>query len=77
MTAATQKKKKAELEKELDSALEATFPASDAVSIDNAISDAPDRPVGRRPAPIDRNLVDALAREVARKKGAGINRKPG
>lgn len=66
----TIEKKKAELEKELDKALEATFPASDAVSIDNQVSDAPDRPIDRRPPNIDRKLVDKLAKEVADKNGA-------
>lgn len=70
MTTATEKKKKAELEKELDKALEATFPASDAVSIDNQVSDSPDRPIDRRPPTIDKKLVDKLAKEVAEKKGA-------
>lgn len=69
MTTATQKKK-AELEKELDKALEATFPASDAVSIDSQISDTPDRPVHRRPPAIDKKVVDKLAKQVAEKKGA-------
>ena len=70
MTTATEKKKKAELEKELDKALEATFPASDAISIDNQVSDVPDRPIDRRPPTIDKKLVDKLAKEVAEKKGA-------
>ncbi|MCC7252736.1 hypothetical protein [Hyphomicrobium sp.] len=64
------KRSKAELEKELDEALEATFPASDPVSIGEATSDEPDRPVDRRPPNIDKRLVDKLAKEVARKKGA-------
>lgn len=67
---ATIKKKKAELEQELDKALEATFPASDPVSLENTISDRPDRPVDRAPAKIDKQLVEALAKEVAQKKGA-------
>lgn len=70
MTTVTEKKKKAELENELDKALEATFPASDAISIDATISDTPDRPVHRRPPKIDKNLVDELAKEVADKRGA-------
>jgi hypothetical protein len=70
MTTTSEKKKKAELEKELDKALEATFPASDAVSIDNQVSDMPDRPIDRRPPAIDKKLVDKLAKEVAEKKGA-------
>jgi hypothetical protein len=66
----TKVKKKAELEKELDSALEQTFPASDAVSIDDTTSGGPERPVDRRPPKIDKRLVDALAKKVAQKKGA-------
>lgn len=67
---ATVKKKKVELEKELDNALEATFPASDPVSIDATTSDVPDRPVDRRPPTIDKKLVEKLAKAVADKKGA-------
>lgn len=70
MTTVSEKKKKAELEKELDKALEATFPASDPISIDNIVSDVPDRPIDRRPPSIDKKLVDKLAKEVAEKKGA-------
>ena len=70
MTTGSEKKKKAELEKELDQALEATFPASDAVSIDNQVSDMPDRPIDRRPPTSDTKLVDKLAKEVAEKMGA-------
>lgn len=74
MTTATEKKKRAELESELNKALEATFPASDAITIDDTISDMPDRPVDRRPPKIDKKLVDALAREVAEKKGLSAKR---
>jgi acetylornithine deacetylase/succinyl-diaminopimelate desuccinylase-like protein len=66
----TVKKKKAELEEELEKALEETFPASDPVTIDLTSSDVPDRPVDRRPPKIDKKLVDALAKKVADKKGA-------
>jgi hypothetical protein len=59
-----------ELDSELENALEATFPASDPVSIGEGTSDKPDRPANRRPAQIDKHLVDELAAEVARKKGA-------
>lgn len=67
---ASKRKQKAELEKELDKALEATFPASDPVAIEGKTSDRPDRPVDRRPAKIDKSLVEALAKKVAKKKGA-------
>ena len=66
----TTDKKKNELEEELDNALEATFPASDPVSIGGTTSDKPKRPADRRPPKIDKDLVDKLAREVAEKKGA-------
>jgi len=58
------------LEDELENALEATFPASDPVQIGSPTSETPDRPLHRRPAAIDKDLVDRLAREVGRKKGA-------
>lgn len=64
------KKNKSELENELDTALEATFPASDPVSIEGAVSATPDRPRDRRPPAIDKKLVEELAKEVAGKKGA-------
>jgi hypothetical protein len=57
-----------DIDQELEDALEATFPASDPVHI--GASDGPDRPVDRRPAQIDKALVDKLAREVGKKKGA-------
>jgi len=61
---------KAELEAQLEKALEATFPASDPVSIGDVTCDTPDRPENRRPAAIDKALVEKLAKEVAEKKGA-------
>lgn len=61
---------KAELEIELDKALEATFPASDPVAVGDVTSDTPDRPRDRRPAVIDKALVEMLAKEVADRKGA-------
>ncbi len=67
---ASRRKQNAELEKDLDKALEATFPASDPVAIEGKTSDRPDRPVNRRPPTIDKGLVDALAKKVAKKKGA-------
>lgn len=70
MTATIGKKRKAELEKELDEALEATFPASDPVRIGEETADGPDRPAGRQAPKIDKKLVDELAKEVAEKKGA-------
>lgn len=63
-------KKKAEIEEELDEALEATFPASDPVSIHSGAEVTPVRPLDRRPAKLDKALVERLAQEVADKKGA-------
>lgn len=61
----------AELDEQLEEALENTFPASDPVNVGDVTADTPDRPASRRPAEIDKDLVDKLAREVARKrKGA-------
>jgi hypothetical protein len=56
---------KAELEKQLDQALEGTFPASDPISIGDVTTSTPDRPLHRKPAAIDQALVERLAREVA------------
>lgn len=70
MTSIDKKKKKAELEKELDQALEATFPASDPLAIGEETSDDPDRPASRQAPKIDKKLVDTLAKEVAGRKGA-------
>jgi hypothetical protein len=61
------KPSKVDLEKELDEALKGTFPASDPMHVGEATAAEPDRPVGRRPAKIDKALVDKLAREVDRK----------
>lgn len=61
---------KVELEKSLDAALQDTFPASDPVQVGSASSVTADRPVGRRPARIDKALVERLAAEVADKQGA-------
>jgi len=61
----------AELQRELDEALKGTFPASDPVSVGEVTAEQPDRPQGRRPAKVDKALIEKLAREVARKhKGA-------
>jgi hypothetical protein len=61
---------KPELDEDLEDALEATFPASDPIHIASDKSAKPDRPVERRPAKIDKGLVDKLAREVEKDKGA-------
>ena len=59
---------KAELNQELDDALKGTFPASDPVAIGVATSGEPDRPIGRKPALIDKELVQELAAHVAAKQ---------
>jgi|AERA01.1.fsa_nt_gi hypothetical protein len=64
------KKKKAELEKELDEALAATFPASDPIAVGEETSGGPDRPASRQAPKIDKKLVDELAKTVDEKKGA-------
>jgi hypothetical protein len=61
------KRQSKELDQELDDALENTFPASDPVAVGDVTSDEPERPVNRRPARIDKALVDKLAKEVADK----------
>jgi hypothetical protein len=58
----------AETEQELDQALKATFPASDPVAIGDATGTEADRPVHRRPAVIDKTLVEELARNAAEKQ---------
>lgn len=63
-------KSKAEADKDLSLALEQTFPASDAFSIDD-VDVRPVRPVGRMPAAIDKSLVDRMARDVKRWHGQG------
>lgn len=63
-------KSKREQDRELSEALEETFPASDAVAVNEA-DEGPVRPVHRRPALIDKHLVDELAEEVERKSHEG------
>jgi hypothetical protein len=59
---------KAELDQELDAALKGTFPASDPVAIGEATSAKPDRPIDRKPALLDKELVHKLAEHVAAKQ---------
>lgn len=61
---------KAELEKQLDNALENTFPASDPVSVGDVTSDTPERPATRQTAKIDTALVEKLAKQLAAKHKA-------
>lgn len=55
---------KADLDGQLDDALQDSFPASDPVTIGEASATGPDRPPYRRPAMLDTELVDELARNV-------------
>lgn len=58
---------KHEKDVELNEALQETFPASDAIATGEATSTKPDRPVHRRPAQLDKALVEQLAKNVAAK----------
>lgn len=58
---------RAELERQLDNALEQTFPASDPVTIGEPTTSEPERPVHCRPAQLDTELVNELAKNVAAK----------
>lgn len=55
---------KADLDGQLDEALKDSFPASDPVAIGEPSSTGPDRPLNRRPATLDTELVNELARNV-------------
>ena len=59
---------KAELDRELNDALKGTFPASDPVTIGDATSTEPDRPIGRKPALLDKELVHELADHLKQKE---------
>lgn len=54
-------------ERELDDALDKTFPASDPISLDSALNDR--ARIDRQPAVLDRELVERLAREARSKAG--------
>ncbi len=60
-------KSKSEIDKELDTALDETFPASDAIAVDRT-EDEPIRPVDRKPALIDKGLVEKLSEQAKTKK---------
>lgn len=62
---------KSELEEQLDSALQDTFPASDPVTVGEVSGETPERPADRQAPAIDKALVEKLAREVAKKKKKG------
>lgn len=61
---------KAELDKELDDALKGTFPASDPVAIGQPTATEPDRPIDRKPALLDKELVHELADNAAAKQAS-------
>jgi hypothetical protein len=63
----TKDKPKAEIDKELNKALEETFPGSDPIAVDTA-TDRPIRPVDRKPPLIDKQLVEKLAEEAKAQK---------
>lgn len=58
---------KNEQDAELNEALQETFPASDAIATGDATATEPDRPIHRRPAKIDKALVEQLAKNVGAK----------
>ncbi len=60
-------KSKSEVDKELDEALDETFPASDAIAVD-AKSDQPLRPMDRKPPRIDKELVEKLSEKAKNKE---------
>ncbi|MFT3732341.1 MAG: hypothetical protein QM780_13145 [Hyphomicrobium sp.] len=61
-------KPKAEIDKELDEALNETFPGSDPIAVDRKDDNKPVRPVDRKPAEIDKDLVDRLAEKAKSQK---------
>lgn len=60
-------KPKSEVDKELDEALNETFPGSDAIAVDGK-GDKPVRPVDRKPPLIDKELVEKLSEKTKSKK---------
>lgn len=61
------KKSKSEVDKELDEALDETFPASDPIAVD-AKDDRPVRPRDRQPPRIDKDLVAKLSEKAKARK---------
>lgn len=59
---------KAELDDQLEDALEDTFPASDPVTVGEVSDETPERPESRQAPQIDKALVERLARSVEEKK---------
>lgn len=64
------KKTKSEKDEELSEALDQTFPGSDPVT-GTEVDEGPVRPVDRKPAKIDKALVEELSRKVKRDHGKG------
>jgi hypothetical protein len=60
-------KSKTEVDKELDEALDETFPGSDAIAVDRK-GDEPVRPVDRKPPLIDKDLVEKLSEKTKTQK---------
>lgn len=58
---------KEELEQELDTALRQTFPASDPIAVGDPTAIEPERPIDRKPALLDKELVRELAKNVSAK----------
>jgi hypothetical protein len=58
-----------DLEAELTSALEDTFPASDPIAVGWPTALVPDRPLHRQPATVDKRSLERLAEQVDRKRG--------
>ncbi|HEY8276796.1 MAG TPA: hypothetical protein VIG52_07365 [Methyloceanibacter sp.] len=65
---------KAELDRELDDALKGTFPASDPVAVGEVTSTEPERPIDRKPALLDKELVHELADHLKQKSATGVAR---
>lgn len=63
-------KPKSEVDKELDEALNETFPGSDPIAVDSK-ADRPVRPIDRQPPIIDKDLVEKLSEKAKSKKGQG------
>jgi len=68
--AGDRKPARAELDRQLDDALEQTFPASDPVTIGEPTAHVPDRPADRQAPLIDAELVNELAAHVKQGKVA-------
>ena len=66
-----QKPARAELERQLDSALQQTFPASDPVTIGEPTGHIPDRHADRQAPLVDTELVNELASHVKEKIAHG------